>query len=219
MTPLQRLILILAVVWIAVKLLLFYSGNSLTYTQLVVSLNIGFTLYIIYKALKNHYSNITQKTIESPLDSNLVNQSSEDRPANHLPQNGTDFLIDFKVSMKSAVQYSLIIFGFLAIYYMVIDTEYLAGIVDERIELLREQMIKSGGYDAVMEANKGQINIPQGKGLPSEEEYLKEIRVNFMTMLNMKVFLSLIFTYFFLLNLTCSALVSGIAGRIFVKHT
>ncbi|MEJ6681301.1 MAG: hypothetical protein QNL21_04325 [Flavobacteriales bacterium] len=219
MKPIQRLILILAVVWIAVKLLLFYSGNSLTYAQLAVSLNIGFTLYIIYKALKNHYSNITQRTIESPLDSNLFNQSSEDRPANHLPQNGTDFLIDFKVSMKSAVQYSLIIFGFLAIYYMVIDPEYIAGIVNERIELLSEQIIEAGGYDAVMEANKGQINIPQGKGLPSEEEYLKEIRVNFMTMLNMKVFLSLIFTYFFLLNLTCSAVISGIAGRIFVKHT
>jgi hypothetical protein len=35
----------------------------------------------------------------------------------------------------------------------------------------------------------------------------------------MKLFLSLIFTYFFLLNLTCSAVISGIAGRIFVKHT
>ena len=145
MKPIQRLILILAVVWIAVKLLLFYSGNSLTYAQLAVSLNIGFTLYIIYKALKNHYSNITQRTIESPLDSNLFNQSSEDRPANHLPQNGTDFLIDFKVSMKSAVQYSLIIFGFLAIYYMVIDPEYIAGIVNERIELLSEQIIEAGG--------------------------------------------------------------------------
>ena len=219
MKPLQRLILILAAVWIAVKLLLFYSGNSVAYTQLVVSLNIGFTLYIIYKALKDHYSNLTQGKAESSIDSSLGDQNSEGIPANYAPGNGTDFLIDFKVSMKSAVQYSLIIFGFLAIYYMAIDTEYVAGIVDERIELLREQMNGAGGYDAVMEANKGQISIPQGEVLPSEEEYLTEIRGNFLTMLNMKVFLSLIFTYFFLLNLTCSAVVSGIAGRIFVKHT
>ena len=200
MKPVQRLILILAAVWIAVKLLLFYSGNSVAYTQLAVSLNIGFTIYIIYKVLKDHYSN-----------TRIIGSD----PWNEEP----DFLIDFKVSMKSAVQYSLVIFGFLVIYYMAIDTEYIEGIVDERIDLLRDKMTDSGGYEAVMEANKAQINIPQGKELPTEKEYLTEIRGNFMTMLNMKLFLSLIFTYFFLLNLTCSAVISGIAGRIFVKHT
>jgi hypothetical protein len=200
MKPVQRLILILAAVWIAVKLLLFYSGNSVAYTQLAVSLNIGFTIYIIYKVLKDHYSN-----------TRIIGSD----PWNEEP----DFLIDFKVSMKSVVQYSLVIFGFLVIYYMAIDTEYIEGIVDERIDLLRNQMTDSGGYEAVMEANKGQINIPQGKESPTEKEYLTEIRGNFMTMLNMKLFLSLIFTYFFLLNLTCSAVISGIAGRIFVKHT
>lgn len=200
MKPVQRLILILAAVWIAVKLLLFYSGNSVAYTQLAVSLNIGFTIYIIYKVLKDHYSN-----------TRIIGSD----PWNEEP----DFLIDFKVSMKSVVQYSLVIFGFLVIYYMAIDTEYIEGIVDERIDLLRDQMTDSGGYEAVMEANKAQINIPQGKELPTEKEYLTEIRGNFMTMLNMKLFLSLIFTYFFLLNLTCSAVISGIAGRIFVKHT
>ena len=183
MKPVQRLILILAAVWIAVKLLLFYSGNSVAYTQLAVSLNIGFTIYIIYKVLKDHYSN-----------TRIIGSD----PWNEEP----DFLIDFKVSMKSAVQYSLVIFGFLVIYYMAIDTEYIEGIVDERIDLLRDKMTDSGGYEAVMEANKGQINIPQGKELPTEKEYLTEIRGNFMTMLNMKLFLSLIFTYFFLLNLT-----------------
>jgi hypothetical protein len=200
MKPVQRLILILAAVWIAVKLLLFYSGNSVAYTQLAVSLNIGFTIYIIYKVLKDHYSN-----------TRIIGSD----PWNEEP----DFLIDFKVSMKSVVQYSLVIFGFLVIYYMAIDTEYIEGIVDERIDLLRDKMTDSGGYEAVMEANKAQINIPQGKELPTEKEYLTEIRGNFMTMLNMKLFLSLIFTYFFLLNLTCSAVISGIAGRIFVKHT
>ncbi len=80
-------------------------------------------------------------------------------------------------------------------------------------------MTDSGGYEAVMEANKAVRNIPQGKELPTEKQYLTEIRGNFMTMLNMKLFLSLIFTYFFLLNLPCSAVISGIAGRIFVKHT
>jgi hypothetical protein len=200
MKPVQRLILILAAVWIAVKLLLFYSGNSVAYTQLAVSLNIGFTIYIIYKVLKDHYSN-----------TRIIGSD----PWNEEP----DFLIDFKVSMKSVVQYSLVIFGFLVIYYMTIDTEYIEGIVDERIDLLRDKMTDSGGYEAVMEANKAQINIPQGKELPTEKEYLTEIRGNFMTMLNMKLFLSLIFTYFFLLNLTCSAVISGIAGRIFVKHT
>ena len=200
MKPVQRLIMILAAVWIAVKLLLFYSGNSVAYTQLAVSLNIGFTIYIIYKVLKDHYSN-----------TRIIGSD----PWNEEP----DFLIDFKVSMKSVVQYSLVIFGFLVIYYMAIDTEYIEGIVDERIDLLRDKMTDSGGYEAVMEANKGQINIPQGKELPTEKEYLTEIRGNFMTMLNMKLFLSLIFTYFFLLNLTCSAVISGIAGRIFVKHT
>ena len=217
MNPIQRLILILAAVWIVVKLLLFYTGNSVAYTQIVVSLNIGFTIYIIYKSLKNHYSLIPISTTGTAIESNLENKNTENKHINSLTGKGTDFLMDFKVSMKSAVQYSLIIFGFLAIYYMVIDTQYIEGLVDERIELIRKQMEDAGGYAAVMEAKKDQINIPQGEELPSEEKYLTEIRGNFMTMLNMKVFLSLIFTYFFLLNLSCSAVISGIAQRIFIK--
>ncbi len=191
MSTLQRLILILAGVWIVVKLVLFYSGNELNYTQLVVSLNIGFTLYIIYKALKGHYAALDEK--------------------------GTDFLQDFKISMKAAVQFSLIIFGFLAIYYLTIDTGYTEGLVDKQIELIKAQVSEAGGYDLVMEENKSLINLPEGEKLPSEEEHYETTKDNYMQMIK-KVLLPLIFIYFFILNLACSSIMSGIASRIFGKQ-
>ncbi len=203
MTATQRLILILAGAWIVVKLILFYTGNALNLSQLAISLNIGFLIYIIYVALKNHY-----KSIQVNLAGEVENVEAQS-----IYQH-TDFIKDFKVTMKAAMQYSLVIIGFLAIYYIAIDTGYMENLVDDRMELLKEQMDAEGGYEAMLEKYKEQIQLEEGAEPMTEEEYFTDTRSNFISMFQPKILLPLLFIYFFLLSLACSAIISGIGKKI-----
>ncbi len=191
MKPLQRLILVLALLWITVKLMLFYTGNSVEGIQIVVSLNIGFTVFIIYKALQQHYSEL---------------------------EGTSDFLKDITASLKACAQYSLIIFGFLAIYYIYIDSLYIEHMVDNRMVELKMKMAEEGGFDAVMEKYKDEIIAFEDAQDLTEEEYYDEVRVNYLKMMNIKMVLAVIFMGLFFINLACSAVFSGVYKRFFLKQ-
>lgn len=191
MKPLQRLILILALLWIAVKMGLFYTGYAVSGIQIVVSLNIGFTLYVIFKALGYHYADLKGEK--------------------------SDFLKDLTASLKAAALYSLIIFGFLAIYYSYINPAYIESMVDDRMLELETKMNEIGGYDAFLEQYKDELPALEGDQL-TEEEYYNEVRTNYLQMMNPKMVTAVIFMGLFFINLACSAIFSGVYPKYFVNQ-
>jgi len=191
MKPIQKLILVLAAIWIIVKVLLFTSGKAVDWFQVSVSLNIGFTLFIMFRALAYHYS-----TYGKP----------------------SDFVKDFTVSLKAAAQYSLIIFGFLAIYYLYIDPGFGEAVAENRLNELKLKVGEEGGYAAFMEKYKSEMALPESAADITEVEYYTQVKDGFMQMMSTKILLPLMFMGLFFMNMACAGIFSGVYKRFFLRR-
>jgi len=147
-------------IWIIIKLSFFFSGNSEQGFYAGGMANILFILLICFWALKLKYDS-------------LVTISQEGIPENGnqrklLPQD-SNFLDDVKTSMKSAGKYILIVAAFVFIYYSLIDSDYSRRIIDQRVEMAKEQTATDESWEKVLE------NAPQLQNF-SKEEYIQNVR-------------------------------------------
>jgi len=184
----KSLTYILAVIWIIVKLIFFYADISISRFGDIVTLNFGFILFIIYNALQRYYKSD---------DANKYN-----------------FLDDFKVALKEAIRYIVVIFVFLLAYYSFIEPE-----AKEKwaVHKKTEQIESLGGYDEyldeIIRINEAQGGEPISKDdyAKTQEEHLEFIRKDVKEQVP-----NLLFTSAILLGLFFMACaLSGIGAAIF----
>ncbi|MFK7755917.1 MAG: hypothetical protein AB8B53_03175 [Flavobacteriales bacterium] len=186
MSAIQRIILILAIIWIGLKLLLFYNGVAFDYFRLTLTLNFAFVAYIIFMALKAFYLSQEKKS---------------------------DFIEDFKLSLRYGFQYLLIIFGFLVIYYLYIDTNFTSELAEANLVSVKETVAAEGGYEQYLENHTAEFEKELYKP-GTEEEFYAELKNNFTEMVSMKLMLVFMFSGFFLMCMGVSALLSATVRKV-----
>jgi len=186
MNGIQRIILILAAIWVGLKLILFYNGIAFDYFRLTLTLNFAFLSYVIFIALKAFYLSQEKKS---------------------------DFIEDFKLSLRYGFQYLLIIFGFLVIYYLYIDSNLTTEMAETNLQSVKDTIAAEGGYEQYLENHTAEFEKELYKP-GTEAEFYAELKDNFTEMVSMKLILVFMFSGFFLMCMGVSALLSGTVRKV-----
>lgn len=147
-------------IWIAIKMSFFLTGNSEQGFFAGGMANILFILLICFWALKLKYDSLVTIAQENGTENGVQRKL--------LPED-SNFLDDVKTSMKAAGKYILIIAASVFIYYSVIDSEYSSRIIDQRVQLAKEQTATEESWQKVLE------NAPTLSEI-SKEEYIQHVR-------------------------------------------
>ena len=131
MNRLRQLILTFILLWIAVKMAFFFTGNAQEGMVISVFLNLLFILLVEFFALRFKY------------ETTNLHQSN--------------FLIDMKDCVKAGATYVVFVVLFLVCYYYLIHPELFQGQIEDRVALAIEQSSDPEYFEELKRQNVNQI--------------------------------------------------------------
>ena len=146
MNRLRQLILTFILLWIAVKMAFFFTGNAQEGMVISVFLNLLFILLVEFFALQFKYKTIT------------LDQSN--------------FLIDMKDCVKAGATYVVFVVLFLVCYYYLIHPELFQGQIEDRVALAIEQSSDREYFEELKRQNVNQICGFEGKKQFSKKKWV-----------------------------------------------